>query len=420
VLFFVLLGLTNLAKGPLVGALPIVATIGVYLLWNCDVRRIRHYAWLWGLLIFLVLTAAWPWWAQRHYPDIWDNWRFDYLGQFEGGDAAAGHQWDEPWWYYPMMLPLALAPWSWATVIGLFATARRAWKVPRSPERLLWCWAWMGLIVLSLPARKHHHYLVPVSTPWAILGALGLLPVARALFRGASGDLPQRSHRPGFGLLVFGVPGALALALLHRKMPGGAGAVALLIGAWMGCVWMFFNGLSQRNGRWLVGAVVAGVIVSGALIQIAIAGRDDATLAELKFLRQVEAAVPAGEPVLLNSDIGSLKFFRLQFYLQREGRLLHNLSFLRNQGLAAPVVYVITRAKDQPSLERIGTTQLIAQTDATRRERSVGQRFSLFRVTLSPDLRRYETPSYVGVMQAMGRKRGPWCGDDWGKALPGG
>ena len=62
----------------------------------------------------------------------------------------------------------------------------------RAAERFLWCWAWVGLIVLSLPARKHHHYLVPIVTPWAILGALGLLPVGRLLLaRETPGESPD-------------------------------------------------------------------------------------------------------------------------------------------------------------------------------------------------------------------------------------
>src|SRR5262249_33124390 len=151
-------------KGPLVGAVPVIATITVYLLLKRDPRSIRRYTWLWGWLVFIALSAAWPWWAMKHYPDVLDNWQFDYLGQSDG-DAA--HQWDEAWWYYLMVLPLALAPWTWATVIGLIDTAWRAWQERGSPERFLWCWAFTGLLILSLPARKHHHYLVPILMPWA-------------------------------------------------------------------------------------------------------------------------------------------------------------------------------------------------------------------------------------------------------------
>lgn len=359
--FFVLLGLTNLAKGPLVGAVPIIAAVGLYLLCNREARSLRRCTWLWGWLIFLALTAVWPWWAHRHYPDVWDNWRFDYLGKSDGNAAK---QWNEPWWYYLMMLPMALAPWTWATVIGAVASARRAWNESRSPERFVWCWALAGLIVLSLPARKHHHYLVPIVTPWAILGALGLREVgkwidSRGSRRASDAAAPRVDPRP-----------------------------------------------------WLLAAAVAAFIACAAWVQFAVAGRDPAMLAEMTFLAEVEAGVPPGEPVFINSDIGSLGFFRLQFTLHRWQRLLHNLSFLRDRELRSPVAYVITRAHDEPALSRIGATGIVAQAATSRRERSPGQRFTLFRVMIPPELQRYPRPAYIGVMQAMGRKPGPWCGDD--------
>ena len=285
-LFFILLGLTNLAKGPLVGAAPIIVVICVYLVWNGDLGRIRHYTWLWGLVVFLALTVAWPYWAQRRYPDIWDNWAFDYLGRSGGAAAPAAHQWDQPWWYYPEMLMLALAPWTWATLIGLISTAGRAWRVPRSPERFLWTWAMVSLIVLSLPARKHHHYLVPVIAPWAILSALGLVAV-EAWFKQGRGFRPC-VPRLGFAAIVIGFAG---------------------IAAW---------------------------------VQITIAGQDPATLAEMAFLRQIPALVPSTESVWINADVDSLAFFRLQFTLRCPQRLLHNLSFLRDRDITAPAVYLIT------------------------------------------------------------------------------
>ena len=72
--FFVLLGLTNLAKGPVVGAAVIVGSIGAYflmpaLVWrrgNLGVffawpaqegRRVRRYVWLWGWLAAAVIRG---------------------------------------------------------------------------------------------------------------------------------------------------------------------------------------------------------------------------------------------------------------------------------------------------------------------------------------------------------------------------
>jgi 4-amino-4-deoxy-L-arabinose transferase-like glycosyltransferase len=362
--FFVLLGLTNLAKGPLVGAAPVIGAVVLFLTWNGNAGSARRYVWLWGWLIFLGLTAAWPWWAQGHYPDVWDNWRFDYLGQSEGGGA---HQWDEPWWYYLKMLPLALAPWTWATVIGLWVTACHAWRVRGSAQRFLWCWALAGLAVLSMPARKHHHYLVPLILPWATLGALGLQAVGKRL------GAPAASRRP----------------------PGSR--------------------LDAR--RWLLGATVVAGAACAAWVQFRLAGRDPGTLAEQRFLREVEAAVPAGEPVYVNADVGSLGFFRLQFTLRRWQRLLHNLSYLRDRELAAPVVWVVTRERDERALGLLGETRALARASASARGSSRGQAFTLFRVAFRPDLARYPRPPYVGVMQAMGRKKGPWCDEGDGPGV---
>jgi hypothetical protein len=183
--------------------------------------------------------------------------------------------------------------------------------------------------------------------------------------------------------------------------------------AWLTCVAMFYLGLSRLRPAWLLGSVVAGVILIAGWVQVIVAGRDDATLAELAFLRNVRTIVPPTEPVLINSDVDSLNFFRLQFDLGRSSRLLHNLSYLRDRDLTSSLYYVITRAQDEPDLLRIGAIERLAQAERSHRERSPGQRFTLYRVTPAPDLKRYPRPAYVGVMQAMARKPGPWCGDDW-------
>src|SRR5438270_14054646 len=82
-LFFITLGLTNLTKGPLLGILIVGSTVGFYLSWNAIAdgawRRILRYIWLWGWLITIALTLAWPAWAYHRYPDVLDNLMYDYL-----------------------------------------------------------------------------------------------------------------------------------------------------------------------------------------------------------------------------------------------------------------------------------------------------------------------------------------------------
>ena len=353
-LFFVMLGITNLAKGPLVGAAPVIGAATIYAIWNRDTRTLRNYTWLWGWLIFITLTLAWPLWAMKHYPDVINNWGFDYLGKSTDLDPDAAHAWDHPFWYYPTMMPLALAPWSWATVIGLFTSARQALRVKYSPQRFIWCWAIVGLVVLSLPMRKHHQYLVPIIAPWAMLSTLGLVRVGQWL----------ANWRP-------------ELPLLRR----------LVIG------------------------VVALFVVVGGWIQIAVAGRDPHTMDELKLLDYARYHVPPGEPVLINADVDSLEFFRLQYVMRHDKRLIQNLSYLRDPALEGPEMYVLTRGRDEAFLKTLGTVERLAEAKAAGRNTSPGHSFVLFKVKPTPGLQRFPATPYIGVMEAMGRKHGPWLGD---------
>lgn len=404
VLFFLLLGLTNLAKGPLVGAVPLVATIGVYELWNRDGAALRRYLWPWGILLFIALTLAWPLYAMEHYPEVWDNWRYDYAGRADTGHDGS---FEKPFWYYLSVLPMILAPWIWASVWGLFVTARRAWTVRGSPERLLWCWACVGLVVLSLPARKHHHYFLPVVVPWAILAAHGLVALRPLLFAGRG---PDWLRRPLTGALLLGLPGAVALFFFRHKIAGPAFVPFLLGGTWIVCVWLFYAGCRRHSERLVMAAVVAGYIVAAGWIQACVVSRDQETVAQLQFLADVRAAVPAGELLTVSAQGTSLDFFRLQFYLPGKTVLLHNLSFLRSDRIASPRAYVVARRRDVAQLERLGNVEMVLQSQRTYREKSPEDRFALFRVHFAPDLVRYPAP-YVDVLQAMERRPGPWCGD---------
>ncbi|MDB5326897.1 MAG: arnT 4, partial [Phycisphaerales bacterium] len=354
VLFFVLLGLTNLAKGPLVGAVPIIGTVGVYLLWTRDTRAMRHFAWLWGWVIFIALTLAWPLWAMKHYPDVVDNWRFDYLGQSATGDPAAAHAWDHPIWYYPAMMPLALAPWTWATIVGLIvavhASVGGGVREKGSVYQFVACWAIVALLVLSLPARKHHQYLVPIMAPWAILSAIGLVQV----------------------------------------------------GAWLKTRW------PRVGAMQLATCVVVGVIIASGAIQIRLAGRDDRTAAELDLVAKVKVLVPPGEPVLINADLGSLGFFRVQYMVRHDQRLLHNLSYLLDPANDRPQWYVLTRSADQDYLARLGEVKLLAAAKVSPKDKTAGHNLALFEVKPKPGLRRVTPPANVSVLQAMGRAPGPW------------
>jgi 4-amino-4-deoxy-L-arabinose transferase-like glycosyltransferase len=394
--FFALTGLTNLAKGPLVGAAVVLGPVGVFLLWNRDWRQIRRYLWFWGGLVFIALTIFWPYMIYRRYPATIHNWSFDY---------SETDQYDQPLWYYFVQLPGVFMPWSVFTIVGLWITARRAYERGRSIERFLWCWAIVPVLILSIPHRKHHHYLVPSLAPWGILAGIGIAWAGDWLF-----VLPAKLRNPWLGLSVYGVPIGLAIALLHRFIPGPTIVTFALSLVWIACVLAFYIGLSRRSRAITFAAVLAGLLIVYCWGESVM---PDDTAADTAFLQQVEKAVPHGKLLTINSDLGGeMDFFRNQFYVRADALLLHNLTYLRDENLRAAEVYVITRASDESKLETLGQAVVVLQSTKTRREHSPADRFTLFHLTFRPDLQRYPAtpPDQITTMQAMDRAPGPWCG----------
>jgi 4-amino-4-deoxy-L-arabinose transferase-like glycosyltransferase len=350
--FFTLLGLSNVIKSPLLGMLAVLPAVGCYLLWRCDARRILRYAWVWGWLGCLAIGAAWPLAAYYAYPDVMDNWRYDYLGRMSGHYSKI----NQPVWYYGPAILVALMPWTPFAIFGLVLTRAAAWRNRESAERLLWCWAIAPLVVLSVPQGKHHHYLVPVMAPWAILGAIGLMRVSEAV---------------------------------AKKYP-------------------------RFNPRWAMGMAVVLLCVSYSLGQSFAAPATDRTIQDTKFLRQATALVSSDKPLFINADEDeSLDFFRLQYYSRDDTRLLQNLTYLREEGIAEPVVYVIARTWDQDKLETMGSTRILLQSEKSHGDGTPGGRFALFELCFDANLQRYPAPPRPTCLQAMGRLPGPFCGPPW-------
>ncbi|MGA2443671.1 MAG: phospholipid carrier-dependent glycosyltransferase [Tepidisphaeraceae bacterium] len=407
VAFFVLLGLTNLAKGPLVGAAVVIGTIAAYFLWPPQWRRARRYLWLWGILAAAAIALGWHVYVAHLYPGpggYLANLRYDF---------SITHEFDEPWWYYPVALLGRGMPWTPAALVALALTARLAWRDRDRVMRFLWCWAIVPIIVLSIPHRKHHHYLVPSLAPWAILAALAVKPIAQQVFKGLAW-----TRRPWFGLLAIGFPATIALAILAWKrllspitdLPSQIESAAIVAVLLNGCVWAFYHGMSIKDGRWMLAAIVIGIGGGYSWSQTHL--RDD-TVADTRFLRQnVEAVVPKDKLLAIDASIGPLDFFRVQFYLRPSALLLHNPTFLLGDRIHTADVYVVGSVQDQPLLQKLGKTELISRSSRPPKENV--PELALFHLTFSRDLKRYPPPA-VSPMQAMMRQPGPCCGPDSAK-----
>ena len=208
------------------------------------------------------------------------------------------------------------------------------------------CWAIVPLLVLSIPKGKHDHYLVPFLAPWAMLSALGLVQA----------------------------------------------------GAWL---------KAGRRTMWVVMILLLLGYCGGEAF---IAPGTDHTVEDTAFLMRCREKVPVDVPLFIDGKLGppgNLDFFRIQFYSRPDAVLLHNLTFLRDEKIKAPVVYVIARQRDQGVLQSLGGVQQIDQSPRSHdMDKPIG-RFTLYRLTFDPALPRYPAPMAISSLQAMERAPGP-------------
>jgi hypothetical protein len=231
--------------------------------------------------------------------------------------------------------------------------------------------------------------------------------VARLLFAEKG---PPWTRRPLTGLLLIGVPGAVAILLLHKKIAGPAVMPAILAATWLACVWLFYAAQWRKSGTGVMGAVLLGYAVGAAWLQTCQVSRDRATMAELEFVRQVRQTVPPGQLLTVDAQKTHLDFFRLQYYLPPDTRLLHNLTFLQSRQITQPDVYVITQAGNLEFLRQFGPTEFVLSAVASHNAKTAADRYALFHLTFAPQLVRVAPPD-VNVLQAMNREEGPWCGN---------
>jgi 4-amino-4-deoxy-L-arabinose transferase-like glycosyltransferase len=397
----VALGLTNWAKGILFGAVMAGAPMVGYLLWNRDLGRIRFYFWFWGALIFLVLMAAWPLAAISKMPDAIDVWKYDHVGRLDGSYTEI----TQPWWYYLKVLPGNLAPWTLVLPFAFYLTAGQASKVRYSAERFLWCWAILPIAIFSLSPGKHHHYLLQCTAPWSILAARALPWIHEKIQ-----SWPARMRHPRNSLLTLVIPGEIVLAVVAKRIVGPAWMVPALFVAWpciaLGVSWATAHRRGAVAAAGLMTAVTLG-FVGGHLYA---ANYADQCIADTFFLKAIPDQVPAGAPILVNSDTHGMDECRIQFYLGSRAKGLHNLTFLADDQLAS-TVYVVARAGQEGELSDYGESETLAQSIRSRREKSPADRLTLFRVRLRDDLPRFSTAGIrVSPLQSARRAPGPFLG----------
>jgi 4-amino-4-deoxy-L-arabinose transferase-like glycosyltransferase len=167
----VALGAAVLAKGPVAGLFFIL--IAVFTYWRMpDLRKSFKGHWLTGFALFALVVAVWyvPCYLANRETFVQQFLIEQNLGRFRGGDLA--HK--TPIWaipvYFPLVLFLALMPWS-------FWAVRAKWfKWPTDTlTRYLWIWGLTVLVFFSASLTKLPHYILPAVAPFVVITVVAVL-----------------------------------------------------------------------------------------------------------------------------------------------------------------------------------------------------------------------------------------------------
>lgn len=327
-LFLLLLGGTSLAKGIGFGAALILAATATLLLWDRDRAMLRRLLDPVGLALAALVALAWPLLVAGRHPEalgLWTTHVADRLA--DRPEVFAGRS---PWWAYaPAALGLTL-PWTPLALIGAVGSFRRACGDRGGPDRLLWAWAVVPLMLLSTATVKNPHYAIHALAPWSAWAALGLVRVGGWL--GARGRSPARLRS------------RLAFVL-----------VALAMGVGLG-FWRLAPRFDRRGAEW-------------------------------GFYREAARRIAPDEPVVFLYDDWDRDPYPTPFgpvphdlavrlyYLDRPARWRQGVGLW--PGLPAPPFVAIARERDRPGLERLGRVEPVAQGPPVRWDRT----FAAYRVT---------------------------------------
>lgn len=395
---FVLLGLTNFAKGLFFGMTLATIPIAAFLLGQFSGTTLKRYVWFWGWLAFALTALAWPLSAYLREPGILELWKSDYLGRLNQGYMR------EPAWYYLVQLPWSLFPWTPTVFVGLWLAIRRA-KDSQSPERFLLVWAVLPVAFLSIPQGKHHHYLLSVIGPWCIFSALAA-ERAWAWLR----SFPRWMRHPVTSAALVGI-GLIAAAIVFRhRLAASDATIAWIILGLVLAVIPFRWALDHANRQIAAIGTFAFMAIGFLAFEYGTAAFGDSYAADRQFTLQVRQHIPPHETLYVMNEPDPLDSSWMLFYLPHNTRFLHNPSFLLAEDIADDEVWLLARGWGLRGIHAFGHPEPIFSSAFSRAYKTDPmERWALYRVKLHPDRQRVDTTNVkISPMQATGREKGPF------------
>jgi 4-amino-4-deoxy-L-arabinose transferase-like glycosyltransferase len=275
-----LLGAATFAKGPVAPVL-FVVTLGAFLAWQRDLRRLPRIVTAPGAAAFLVLGLGWYVVALAGWGDTFvrehllGRYLYNLAGGLPAGGAWSTRSLTHHLFYYPVHLLGVALPWTPLAAFALW----RAWRsggIADPRDRFLLCWMLAPVIVFTPAQYKLRYYLLPSLPALALLSApavlalrfgrprldrttvtlvVGTAVVGAALLAWAFAGAPglSRSDRATFAAVLPALPGGAATAAAAAAFLVGVLLVVVALRAWPALVAVVAAG----TAAWMVFAMPA-------------------------------------------------------------------------------------------------------------------------------------------------------------------
>jgi 4-amino-4-deoxy-L-arabinose transferase-like glycosyltransferase len=302
--FYFMVGLAALAKGPVAPFLAalIIMTFAVV---RRDWRIIVRSLWVPGIAVFLAVVLPWYLAVEHTTHEFFRVFILKHnLARYE----TDVFQHKQPFWYYLVVVPVALLPWTSFAIAGLVRAIR---EHRDDVQLLLLIWAVAPVAFFSFSGSKLPGYILPSLPAWALLAAWYLE---------ASRDKGVQLKVAAVHSLVVGAVFGGALLSSYAVLKLRPGASAWTIGG-VGAAAVFAVSLlaiGTHGWRAIRLTTVAPLLVGLAFVLRYVAPSIDAKQSTRPVAAALAQRATPGTPVVASN-------------LRRE--LVYGLSFYRNQPL---------------------------------------------------------------------------------------
>jgi 4-amino-4-deoxy-L-arabinose transferase-like glycosyltransferase len=268
---------------------------------------------------------------------------------------------------------LKLLPWTFATLIGAIPSLKQAWKDADSPDRFTWLWALVPIFLLSLSKGRSHHYMLPCLPGFTLVTTIGIFELKQHI---------QKITRPvatvsWVAIYALAPVGLVAGLVVGFRLPDYR-VDAWILGVLLSVGFILMGVFARRGHSGRVFTTFLLMFVLGWVqVNIHLVPTQDTRRPDRLFLKTLHEYLPS-QPLLFAT--GGPEIARHIFYVQAP---LIGVWYPEDIGRhlgKAEIFFVAGRMIHQKNLERFGKVSVLYQSEHTREEKSVQDRFTLFRI----------------------------------------